>query len=66
MIDVCAVIERETGQKVTPETTLDELNVDSLEYLDLILTLEKESGKEIPVLSYRDLNTVGDMAKELS
>ena len=55
MIDVCAVIERETGQKVNEDTPLDELQVDSLEYLELLVTLDVPSDG-----AYQ---TVGDLAK---
>lgn len=54
-IDICAVIERETGQSVTEETPLENLNVDSLEYLDLLLVLEVPSDGVY--------QTVGDLAK---
>lgn len=54
---VCEVIERETGQHVTPDTTLDELNVDSLEFLDLMLAIKNETGMEAaeggPVIGIR-------------
>jgi len=55
MIDICAVIERETGQKVTEDTPLDELNVDSLEFLDLLIVLGVPNDGEY--------QTVGDIVK---
>lgn len=60
MIDVCAVIERETGQKVTEGTPLEELNVDSLEFLDLLLTLG------ILIDGSDKFQTVGDLVRELA
>jgi hypothetical protein len=58
MIDVCAVIEQETGQKVIGETPLDELNVDSLEFLDLLIVL----GVPNDGVFY----TVGDLMKAVA
>ena len=66
MIDECAVIEREINQKVTEETPLEDLQVDSLEYLALILAIEREAGKDIPPTAYADFSTVGDIARELA
>lgn len=57
MIDVCAVIERETGQKVTESTPLEELNVDSLEFLDLLILLGVSSDNS------ESYQTVGDLIR---
>jgi acyl carrier protein len=64
--DVCAIIERETGQKVTKETELESLNVDSLEFLELLMKIGDESGKEISDERIPSLKTVGDIAKEIA
>lgn len=58
---IAAIIERETGQKVTAETRLDAIDCDSLEYLELILTIERELG--IPQEAAQAAVTVGDLAK---
>lgn len=63
---VCAVIERETGQAVTEETPMDSLGVDSLEFIDLLLTLEDESGKNVPFEKAAELKTVGNLAREFA
>lgn len=57
MIDVCAVIEQETGQKVDEFTAIDSLEVDSLELLELLITLG------IPNEHIGSLHTVGDLIK---
>jgi acyl carrier protein len=55
MIDVCAVIEQETGQRVTPETRLDAMGLDSLDFLNLMVACS------VPDEKVADLNTVGDI-----
>lgn len=57
MIDVCAVIEQETGESVTPTTPLDQLNVDSLEFLELLVVLG------IPSDDIGSFETVGDLMR---
>lgn len=59
---VCAVIERETGQKVTGETELDSLPGDSLDFLNLLHEIELEVGKDIP---RSELATVKDIFEAL-
>jgi acyl carrier protein len=66
LIDVCAVIEKETGQKVTPETMVKELGLDSLEFLDLLLTLQGEADKTIPDEKVAYLETVSDLIESLA
>jgi len=60
------VIKRETGQAVDSATLLQDLPVDSLEYLDLILTVERETGKNLPDGRLATLTTVGELIQELS
>jgi acyl carrier protein len=60
------IIQRETGQSVFGETPLSDLNVDSLEFLQLLLTLQEETGKTIPDDRVASLKTVGDLALELA
>jgi len=60
------VIERETGQPVDAATLLQDLPVDSLEYLDLILAVERETGKNLPDGRLATLTTVGELIQELS
>jgi acyl carrier protein len=59
------VIERETGQLVTADTLIDDLNVDSLELLNLILEIELETGKEIDDARIPLVKTVGELISEL-
>lgn len=64
MIDVCKIVEREAGFAVSDSTSLEELGLDSLEFLELLLTLQNETGKAIPDERVALLMTVGDLAKE--
>ena len=57
---VIQIISRELGAQVTPETKLDGLSCDSLEYLDLLLTIERETG--IPMEKSQHFTTVQDFA----
>lgn len=57
---VCSIVERETGVKVNAETALDTLPLDSLEFMDLLLKIGNEVGKEIPE---GNLLTVGDIIR---
>jgi len=57
-MDICKTIEKEIGQKVTLETHVENLNVDSLEYLYLLLTLGADvSGNYV---------TVGDIQQAIA
>ena len=60
------VIERETGQIVTEETPLDDLGVDSLEFMDLVLMLANETGKDVPDAKLGEMQTVGDLLREFA
>jgi acyl carrier protein len=62
---VCAVIERETAQTVDESTRLDSLEVDSLEFVNLLLEVGNETGKEVPPEKWGDLHTVADIVREL-
>jgi acyl carrier protein len=63
--EVCAVIESETGRPVTAETRVEDIQADSLEFLNLLLVLGEQAGKEIPNAHIDRLHTVADIAAEL-
>lgn len=65
-MSVIEVIEVETGVKVTNETPLDSLPIDSLEFLQLLIELAEVTGKNIPDERIASLRTVGDIARELA
>lgn len=48
--------------KITPESNIvDDLGADSLDLVELLMTLEDETGKTIPDDKVADLKTVGDV-----
>ncbi len=51
------VIERETGQTVTEDTLLEDLAIDSLEFLELLVALD------IPNDNSSTFKTIGDLVK---
>lgn len=62
-----ALIAEETGvplADVTLDTKLEDLGVDSLDFLDLMQVIG-EKFKPIPEAQFAELNTVGDIAKAL-
>jgi acyl carrier protein len=64
MIDICAIIERETGQKISEDTPLEELGLDSLEFLQLLLTISNETGKQFSDAQIAEMHRVADMRGE--
>lgn len=61
---VCAVIERETAQSVSEDTPLSDLNLDSLEFIELLAAIEDATDKHVPTESIADMQTVGDLIAE--
>lgn len=55
------LIKSETGAAVTAETKIEELGIDSLEFLDLLLVIERELGK-VPDEKLPYIGTVGALA----
>ena len=52
------------ADKITPDTSLiDDLNADSLDVVDLVMSLEEEFGLEIPDEEVESISTVGDIVK---
>lgn len=54
--DVIQIVESETGQKVSPDTELSTLGLDSLEFLDLLIRVGNIEDEKVP-----DINTVRDL-----
>ena len=53
-------------ESITPETNLvDDLGADSLDVVDLVMTLEDEFDMEIPDEDVENVRTVGDIVKYL-
>jgi acyl carrier protein len=58
--DVVQAVEERAGQKVTSETKLDTLAMDSLDFVDLILHISGQFG-DIPDSVVPRINTVNDL-----
>jgi acyl carrier protein len=53
--------------QLTPETSLkDDLNADSLDLFQIIMSLEEEYGLEIPTEDTESIATIGDIEKYLA
>lgn len=53
--------------ELTEETSLkDDLNADSLDLFQIIMSLEEEFGIEIPTEDTESIQTIGDIEKYLS
>ena len=57
---VLALIERELDLKVTPETVLETLSIDSLDFVALIQCIRAEIGK-LPTAAVQKARTVADL-----
>ncbi len=63
------LVAEQLGVEVTelkPETSLkDDLNADSLDLFQIIMSLEEELDIEIPTEDTESINTIGDIEKYL-
>ncbi|MDF2514578.1 MAG: hypothetical protein K0S04_4444 [Herbinix sp.] len=64
------VVAEQLGVDVTELTSAtslkDDLNADSLDLFQIIMSLEEEFGIEIPTEDTESINTIGDIEKYLS
>ena len=56
------IIQDSVGLYVGRDTELSDLGIDSLDYLDLLLELEKQSGKDFPRSRMGEFTSVGQLA----
>ena len=61
VIDLVARSKSIPANSVTPATTFDELNIDSLDKINLSFEVEELFAIEIPDSSLNSLRTVGDV-----
>jgi acyl carrier protein len=60
------LVGEETGNKnVTAETRLEDLGIDSLDFVDLMMRIEQKF-KPIPKEKWGSLDTVGDILAQLA
>lgn len=46
---------------ITMETGIEDLDIDSLDLVDLLMSLEEEYGVEIPDDQVEEIHTIGDL-----
>ena len=63
---IIVLVEEETGKEVTADTLLDSLDIESLDFLDLLLTIQEKFGVIIPDSAVAKINKVGDLAKAVA
>lgn len=56
VVDVMAIVENESGQKVTPETPISSLGLDSLDFLALLVAVGGIPDSMVP-----RIDTVNDL-----
>ena len=63
--DIIADVMSISAEEVAPEKTMKDLNVDSLDMLDIVTSLEDHYGIEIPDDALDCIKTVGDAVNYL-
>lgn len=62
-----SLIEEQTGKAdIGASTRLDSLGIDSLEFLSLMLEIQREFDRIIPDSEWPNLHTVGDILERLA
>ena len=65
--EIAKILAEQLGipqSKITPDSDIvKDLGADSLDVVELLMTLEDNTGKTIPEESVTDLKTVGDVVK---
>jgi acyl carrier protein len=52
--------------KFEPQTSLTELHIDSLAFVDFLFKVEEEFGIRVPDSSITEMKTVGDLERSIS
>ena len=60
---LCAQLDLEEEQVTEEAEVIEDLGADSLDIVDLVMTLEEEFDTEIPDEDIENLKTVGDIVK---
>ena len=63
VIDILAEYKECDANEIHEDSTLEELELDSLDTVDLVMTLEDEFGIQMEMSE--DIKTVGDIAKAI-
>lgn len=64
--EVLAAIDDHTGTTLDGSERIDSLGIDSLEYLDLLLGLERASGKSLDRGLAFSIETTGELAERFA
>ena len=62
---LCDQLDLEEEQVNEDSEVIDDLGADSLDIVDLVMTLEEEFDTEIPDEDIENLKTVGDIVKDI-
>jgi acyl carrier protein len=65
VISIVAAIKRIAPEQVTPETSLEQLGIDSLDKINLLFELESAFNIDIPDDVAGSIKTVGDIVGKL-
>lgn len=60
---IADLIEAETGKSVQMDTKLDDLGIESLDFLEMITTFEKLFSTKIPDADFGTINYVRDLLR---
>ena len=60
---LCEQLDVEEDKVTTESSIVDDLGADSLDVVDLVMSLEEEFDIEIPDEDVENIKTVGDMVK---
>lgn len=63
---ICAIVASESGREpseITECVSFDSLDLDSLEFMNILLEVENALGVKIPEDAIPAINTVGDLAE---
>ncbi|QLH38009.1 MAG: acyl carrier protein [Defluviicoccus sp.] len=53
------------GEKITPAALLEDLDLDSIDAIDLIVKLQEMTGKKIKAQEFRSVRTVQDVVDKV-
>ena len=62
---LCDQLDLEEEQVTEEAEVIEDLGADSLDIVDLVMTLEEEFDTEIPDEDIENLKTVGDIVKDI-
>jgi acyl carrier protein len=68
MAEITRILVKDFGiseEKITPEMTWQELDIDSVDVVDIVLAIEKLTGKDLAREAFEQIQTVGDVVKAI-